>query len=192
MKFSLVIPCYNEAKNIPLLLERCQAVVDYPGVEVILVDNGSTDDTPRVLKELLPLYVNCKSIRVEENQGYGFGILAGLKHTKGSIIGWTHADMQTDPIDFITGIRLFERYGSNIFVKGSRYGRPLMDIVFTVGMSAFETFLLRKKMWDINAQPTIFTRVFLNLGKILRMIFHLIYTCTTRLYCTRSRLNVFQ
>ena len=160
MKFSLIVPCYNEAKNIPLLLKRCQTVVDHVGVEVILVDNGSTDDTPQVLKELLPLYSNFRSVRVEENQGYGFGVLSGLKCAKGGVIGWTHADMQTDPMDFIAGIQLFEQYGDCIFVKGSRYGRPLTDTLFTIGMSIFETLLLRKKMWDINAQPTIFTRDF--------------------------------
>jgi glycosyltransferase involved in cell wall biosynthesis len=40
MKFSLVIPCYNEAANLPLLLERCREVTRRPDVEVILVDNG--------------------------------------------------------------------------------------------------------------------------------------------------------
>ena len=89
------------------MLERCKDVTLYPGVEVILVDNGSTDNTPQVLEELLPLNSNCRSIRVEENQGYGFGILSGLKIAKGDIIGWTHADMQTDPQDFLYGIEFF-------------------------------------------------------------------------------------
>ena len=43
MKFSLVIPCYNEAKNIPLLLERCAVFNGRDDFEIILVDNGSTD-----------------------------------------------------------------------------------------------------------------------------------------------------
>jgi glycosyltransferase involved in cell wall biosynthesis len=108
----------------------------------------------------LPLNSNCRSIRVEENQGYGFGILSGLKTAKGDVIGWTHADMQTDPQDFLYGIELFNKHGNDVFVKGVRYGRPLMDVLFTIGMSIFETILLRKKMWDINAQPTMFSRSF--------------------------------
>ncbi len=160
MKFSLIIPCYNEASNIPLLLERCKGVTENLEVEVILVDNGSTDNTQQVLLELLPLYRNCRSIRVEENQGYGYGILSGLNSSIGEIIGWTHADMQTDPQDFLLGIELFSLHGNDVFVKGVRFGRPLMDVFFTIGMSVFETILLRKKMWDINAQPTIFSRKF--------------------------------
>jgi glycosyltransferase involved in cell wall biosynthesis len=160
MKFSLVIPCYNEAANLPLLLERCKELSCRPDVEVVLVDNGSTDNTIEVLKNLLPKYPGCRSIRVEKNQGYGYGIVSGLKAAKGRILGWTHADMQTDPLDALSGLELFDKHGDEIFVKGRRYGRPFMDIFFTVGMSVFETLLLARPMWDINAQPTMFSRRF--------------------------------
>ena len=162
MRFSLVIPCYNEAENLPLLLERCKELALRSDVEVVLVDNGSTDSTVEVLQNLLPKYPGCRSIRVEKNQGYGLGIISGLMAAKGQILGWTHADMQTDPQDALWGLDLFEKHGDNIFVKGRRYGRPFMDVVFTVGMSMFETFLLAKPMWDINAQPTMFNRKFLD------------------------------
>jgi glycosyltransferase involved in cell wall biosynthesis len=160
MKFSLVIPCYNEAANLPLLLDRCKELTRHGDVEVILVDNGSTDNSPEVLLGLLPRYPGCRSVRVEENEGYGFGVLTGLRAAHGEILGWTHADMQTDPMDAIKGLQKYEEYGSQIFVKGQRYGRPLGDTLFTVGMSFFETLLLRKPMWDINAQPTMFPRSF--------------------------------
>lgn len=160
MRFSLVIPCYNEAANLPLLLERCKELAVRSDVEVVLVDNGSTDSTAEVLQNLLPKYPGCRSIRVEKNHGYGFGIVSGLRVAEGQILGWTHADMQTDPQDALRGLDLFEKHGDNIFVKGRRYGRLFMDVVFTVGMSVFETLLLAKPMWDINAQPTMFPRKF--------------------------------
>lgn len=160
MKCSLIIPCYNEAANLPLLLERCKALVAKPEVEVILVDNGSTDSTPQVLLNLLPQYPGCRTVRVAKNHGYGFGILSGLRAAHGEILGWTHADMQTDPQDLLSGLELFEQHGKDIFVKGRRYGRPLVDVIFTIGMSLFETWLLAKPMWDINAQPTLFSHKF--------------------------------
>ena len=160
MKFSLVIPCYNEAANLPLLMDRCREVMRQPGVEVVLVDNGSTDNSAQVLHGLLPDYPGCRSVRVEHNQGYGFGILSGLAAASGEILAWTHADMQTDPQDSLRGLELFKRHGPHIFVKGRRYGRPPGDVVFTAGMSVFETLLLGKLMWDINAQPTMFSRNF--------------------------------
>lgn len=160
MKFSLVIPCYNEAANLPLLLERCALVACLPDHEVILVDNGSTDESPQVLKELLPRYPGCRSVRVDLNQGYGHGILTGLRAGLGEILAWTHADMQTDPQDTLRGLAFFEEHGPDILVKGQRHGRPLSDVVFTVGMSCFETLLLGRRFWDINAQPTMFSRRF--------------------------------
>ena len=160
MKFSLIIPCYNEAANLPLLLERCRALSAKPGVEIILVDNGSTDNSSDVLSNLLPKFSGCRSIRVEKNRGYGFGIISGLKAAESEILGWTHADMQTDPQDVLRGLALFDEQGLDIFVKGKRYGRPLADVVFTLGMSVFETLLLRKPLSDINAQPTMFSRHF--------------------------------
>jgi glycosyltransferase involved in cell wall biosynthesis len=160
LKLSLVIPCYNEAATLPLLLSRCDEVAEPGAVEVILVDNGSTDDTPRVLSDLLPSHPGCRSVRVEKNQGYGFGILTGLRGATGRLLGWTHADLQTDPVDARRALTLFERHTDNIFVKGRRYGRPLSDVVFTVSMSVFETLLLGRAMWDINAQPTLFSRAF--------------------------------
>lgn len=160
MKYSLIIPCYNEASNLPLLLERCKTLSNNQNIEIILVDNGSTDSSSQVLGKLLPSYPHCKSIRVEKNQGYGFGILAGLKEAKGDILGWTHADMQTDPKDLLQAIQIFETNGDNLYVKGKRVGRPLSDVLFTVGMSIFETILLRTRLQDINAQPNLFPRHF--------------------------------
>lgn len=160
MKLSLVIPCYNEDRNIPLLLERCGDLAKLGEVEVILVDNGSTDNSPQVLASLLPNYPGCRSVRVEVNQGYGYGILSGLREAEGDVLAWTHADMQTDPHDVIKGLEIFNQCSKHIFVKGKRYGRPVADVFFTIGMSIFETLLLGTWLWDINAQPTMFSREF--------------------------------
>lgn len=47
MKLSIVVPCYNEQENIPLLLKRFEEVIKREDMEVILVDNGSTDESAR-------------------------------------------------------------------------------------------------------------------------------------------------
>ena len=159
-RLSLIIPCYNEARNLPLLVPRCQELSKSGDIEVILVDNGSTDDSPARLKELLANASRCRSIRVPVNQGYGYGIVFGLRAAKAPLLGWTHADMQTDPGDARRGLALFDRFGDDLFVKGRRIGRPLGDVAFTVGMSVFESMLLRRPLWDINAQPTMFSRKF--------------------------------
>ena len=161
-RLSLVIPCYNEAKNLPLLVARLRETFVRDDVEAILVDNGSTDDSPEVLRTLLRDTPRIRSVRVEKNQGYGFGILSGLRAARGEVIGWTHADMQTDPADALRGLALFEQSATpqRLLVKGRRSGRPFADVVFTTGMSVFETLLMRRRMVDINAQPTLFPRAF--------------------------------
>ena len=162
MKLSVVIPCYNEAKNIPFLLERLSTVVKRNDIEIVLVDNGSTDETESVLSHLLPAHPFVKIVNVSINQGYGYGILSGLRESTGEYIGWTHADLQTDPQDAIKALDIIEtmHYPENVYVKGSRKRRPLFDLFFTLGMSLFETAYLKTMLWDINAQPNIFHRSF--------------------------------
>ncbi len=161
MKLSIVIPCYNESKNIPLIFSRFSEVIKRNDIEVIFVDNGSSDDSDAVLKQLLPNYRFAKSVKVEVNQGYGFGILTGLEAASGDYIGWTHADMQTDPYDVIRALEIIEKSpNKNIYVKGNRRKRPFMDQFFTIGMSFYESVYLGEKLWDINAQPNIFPKDF--------------------------------
>lgn len=167
MKLSIVIPAYNEADNLPLILKRFAEVIKRQDIEVVIVDNGSTDESAEVLSKLLPKYPFARSVRVEINQGYGYGILQGLKAAKGDFIGWTHADMQTDPQDVVKALELIEAHGSpdDIMVKGDRHGRPLMDNFFTAGMGIFESIYLGKWMYEINAQPNIFSRKFIDTWK---------------------------
>lgn len=162
MKLSIIIPCYNEEKNIPLILAGFGEVIKRNDVEVLIVDNGSTDGSAIVFKNLLPNYPFARVIEVEKNQGYGLGILSGLKEARGEYIGWTHGDMQTPPADVLKALGIIEKAGNpkKIYIKGRRKGRPLIDRFFTFGMSIFEFLFLGKLLYDINAQPNIFHRSF--------------------------------
>jgi len=158
IKLSLIIPCYNESKNIPLILEKLNACIKRSDVEVLLVNNGSNDNSQLILEEMIPKYSFAKTVLVEVNKGYGFGILSGLKEATGEYLAWTHADMQTDPYDVIRALEIAEKEDSpkDIYIKGLRKKRPLFDEFFTFGMSLFESVLLRSILWDINAQPNLF------------------------------------
>ena len=162
MKLSIVVPCYNEVENIPLILQRFAEVIKRDDIEVILVDNGSTDDSEKVLLSLLPQYSFARTTKVEVNQGYGYGIVQGLRVCKGDFIGWTHADMQPDPADLIKALDIIEKNENdkNLYVKGNRKGRPAFDQFFTSGMSFFETVYMGVKLYDVNAQPNVFSKEF--------------------------------
>ena len=161
--YSLVIPCYNEAATLPALIERLGAIfAERLDVEVILVNNGSTDNSEQILDIAIKQHLFLKKVHVPINQGYGYGILEGLAVAKGDVLGWTHADMQADPADALVGFAFFEKAENLqfLFVKGKRHGRSLTDVFFTIGMSFFESILFRMPLWDINAQPTLFSREF--------------------------------
>ncbi len=176
MKLSLIIPCYNEAANLPLLLDRCSSLQD-SNIEVVLVDNGSTDNTPAVLQSLIPNYPHCRSVRVPFNQGYGYGILSGLRVANGDLLAWTHADMQTDPKDILRGLEIFNRHGNrDIYVKGQRIRRPFADVFFTISMSIFETVYYAHGFGILMRSPICFQGLFSNPGTIHLMIFLWIYT----------------
>ena len=161
INLSLVIPCYNEAENLPYLLERISDKFNRGGVEVILVDNGSTDDTQNILKNLLPLYPFIRSIHVEVNRGYGYGILKGLELATGDVLGWTHADMQANPSDAFVALKKFTPHpGIDLVVKGRRMGRSPIDYLLTLGMQVFASLTLGVSLDDINAQPKLFSRNF--------------------------------
>tara|TARA_B100001093_G_C26818787_1_gene1010949 strand:- start:1010 stop:1648 length:639 start_codon:yes stop_codon:yes gene_type:complete len=128
--------------------------------EIIFVDNGSLDGSDVVLTNLTKNIENFKILTIDKNIGYGHGIVSGLKAATGDIIGWTHADMQTNPKDCLRISDLFTSNPEGSFIKGKRGKRPFLDIFFTTGMSIFESLLLKKVLFDINAQPNFFHKNF--------------------------------
>lgn len=161
---SVVVPCYNEEKNIPLVVDRFRKVLPKKvNVELVLVDNGSSDGSNKLIKSYVKKYKFIQIAHVKKNIGYGFGIWSGLKKAKGEYVCWTHADMQTDPHDPIRGYEIIKKQKNpkKCYVKGTRKGRSLFDTFFTSCMSLFETVYLGTFLFDINAQPNLFHRSFL-------------------------------
>ncbi len=165
MKLSLIVPCYNEKPNLRLLIEHFRkAIGTQPDVELILVDNGSTDGSADVFREELSRPENqfARVVTVPVNLGYGFGIISGLRAARGEFLGWTHADLQTDPKDLIVGFSklLAESEPTRCFLRGRRIRRGLFDSAFTAGMSVVASAALGTWLHDINAQPKLMHRSF--------------------------------
>tara|TARA_Y100001968_G_scaffold333900_1_gene400773 strand:- start:4374 stop:5108 length:735 start_codon:yes stop_codon:yes gene_type:complete len=163
---TVVIPCYNESRNIPLLLQRFKEVLESrkdkdsikDDIQLLLVDNGSNDSTQDVLNNLLPDYNFASSINLKLNKGYGNGIIEGLKAAKSDYLGWTHADLQTDMNDIFTSMEYIKQndFSRNIFIKGVRKNRSFFDNIFSIGMSLFESILFGLPIYEVNAQPNVF------------------------------------
>lgn len=101
-KLSLIIPVYNEEKNLPLLYDSISCALEslQQKWEVIFVDDGSQDASLQVLKSLVekdPLHV--RAVVFRRNFGQTAAITAGIDHSQGDIIVLMDADMQNDPKD---------------------------------------------------------------------------------------------
>jgi glycosyltransferase involved in cell wall biosynthesis len=161
--FSVVLPCYNEEKNLPLILERYrQAAPKGLAWELLLVQNGSTDGSARALPRLLkaPKHRFARMVTVPVNQGYGYGLVQGLRAARGAFVAFSHADMQCDAADAFRAydaLRAAE-YPQRTLVKGRRRGRAFGPSVVTTVMGVLASGVLWRPLWDINAQPKAFPR----------------------------------
>lgn len=165
---SLVLPCYNEAGNLPRIYAvLAELLSGRDDLEVLLVNNGSTDRSKNVFEQLQAQYPNLpiRVVTVEKNQGYGHGILTGVRAARGKTIAWSHADLQTDPRDILAAYEKWQASADpeRTVVKGRRKSRPLLDELFTSGMALLSSTALGVPLHDINAQPKLFSRSFLPL-----------------------------
>ena len=164
MNYSLVIPCYNEGKNLPILIKKYKKFLINPRNELILVNNGSVDDTEKFFKKLTKIK-NIKICRVKKNIGFGYWLKKGLLASSGKILIYSHADLEVDPNDIIKSIKLFEknRYNKKIFIKGNRIkliknNWTYLDIFFSYGYTLLSLILFRKNIYDIHGMPVIFSK----------------------------------
>jgi len=118
-RLSLVFPAFNEAENLPLLLESATKIGDNLGstFEIVIVDDGSQDESASVLdrwKERDPRIV---SVHHGTNLGYGAALRAGLREARGELVFFSDADLQfdlseiavlldhTDDVEIVAGYR---------------------------------------------------------------------------------------
>jgi polyisoprenyl-phosphate glycosyltransferase len=97
---SIIIPSYNEAPNLHAMygrldaVTRCLAKHDF---EFLFVDDGSSDNTPAILRELCQTDSRMRVIRLSRNFGSHAACLAGLSEAHGDVIGFLAADLQDPP-----------------------------------------------------------------------------------------------
>src|ERR1041384_2422850 len=96
---SLVIPAYNEEENVGELLRRVESALSALGrpYEVIIVDDGSSDSTPRLLQEAMLTRPWLRVLRMAKNGGQSAAFEAGFAAARGQIIATIDADLQNDP-----------------------------------------------------------------------------------------------
>lgn len=162
-ELSIVLPCYNESGNIPSILERYLPLSKEVALELILVDNGSTDNSREILlrETSQPEYGFAKTVVVSKNIGYGHGIKSGLIHCTAPAAGFSHADLQCPPEDTVRAyLRFMECRGTDerVLVKGRRLKRHRDEAIVSQVYQTLCQAAAGFWMGDINAQPKIFPR----------------------------------
>ena len=101
MDLSIVVPIYNEVDNLPVLHERVTAAMAGTGIdyELILVDDGSTDGSFDVMRELAGRDGRCRVIRFRRNFGQTAAMAAGFDTASGRVVVPMDGDLQNDPAD---------------------------------------------------------------------------------------------
>ena len=134
MNISIILPCYNEDKNLVKIIDTIiilKKKYSDINLQFLLVENGSTDGSKITLKNFNEKYPNKFSIVfLDKNLGYGGGIMKGVFHTKTDIICWTHADLQFDLEDIveIAIMNYKDLINDKLIIKGDKV--ELLLIVF--------------------------------------------------------------
>ena len=81
LNISLIIPCYNEEGNIDILVKKSQKFLKNKKNQLILVNNGSTDNTEKKILFNKIKYKNIEIVNIKKNIGFGHGVKRGLGQT---------------------------------------------------------------------------------------------------------------
>jgi glycosyltransferase involved in cell wall biosynthesis len=160
---SIIMPCYNEESVIEYTIPRLIKAFESCGycLELVAVDNGSHDRTGEIIHDLAGQYPSIIPARVDENQGYGWGVLNGIPLCAAPWVGIIPADGQVDAEDVV---RLYEAIASTDGkILGKVRRRFRMDGVRRKVVSVLYNLLVRMlwpgiASWDINGSPKILPR----------------------------------
>jgi len=112
IEISVVVPVSNEEENLPILLSRLVEVLNglHQPFEMIFVDDGSSDGSRKVLKEMINQYPPLRLIGFKENRGLSTALLAGMREARGKKIVTLDSDLQNDPADIPKLLREMDHY----------------------------------------------------------------------------------
>lgn len=137
---SVVVPVYNGAKTIIQLVETLQVELQKFDFEIILVNDGSTDDSEKVCKILEDKYLNLKFYSLRKNFGEFNAVMCGLNHVKGKYAVIIDDDFQNPPSEIL---KLLQKAQSENF-----------DVVYSYYVQKKHNFFRNFGSWIVNSLTT--------------------------------------
>jgi dolichol-phosphate mannosyltransferase len=164
---SVVIPCYNEEDGIPQLKEKLIPILIKIGrrhdVELILVDDGSTDQTYKLLNDAFSSRPDTKIVRHEKNLNLGGAIRTGVKESTGEWIANLDSDCTYDPGLLEPMISEMENGADLVTVspyhpEGLVVGVPAYRLFLSKSLTAMYRIILQKKIYTFTALARVYRR----------------------------------
>jgi glycosyltransferase involved in cell wall biosynthesis len=182
IELTVLMPVYNERNTVALAIDRLsKAKVKVP-IELVVVDDGSTDGTTEVLDEIARANEWIKIVRHSSNRGKGTAIRTGLAHAEGKYVCTYDADLEYDPSELsdllvplangdaevVYGVRSFAGHTAHSFryVVGNRlvttfanvlfdtYLRDLMSCYKMMPLDLMRSLGLRARGFEVEAEVT--------------------------------------
>lgn len=153
---SIIIPAYNEEAAIAGTLEELMSSLPMDTTEIIVVNDGSTDNTLKVLQTI----PNIILVNHKKNRGYGSAIKTGCKHASGELIAWYDADGQARPQDLLAIINTLQTSNSDYCI-GIRGKDSHIDKTRVLGKTILKlvvNFVSREPVADFNSGLRVFKR----------------------------------
>jgi len=172
VELSVVVPMYDEAEVLPLLVERLRPALDGTGAsyEVVAVDDGSKDATPVLLQRYRKEWPQLRVLRLRANAGHQAAISAGLAYAVGDYVATLDADLQDPPevlaqmlevarrdgVDVVYGVRS-DRSSDSAFKRGS--ARAFYRLLRSLGQTSAQVdagdyrLMSRATVQAVNALP---------------------------------------
>lgn len=167
IELSVIAPAHNERDNLPTLVDEITAAIEPLGIayEIIIIDDGSTDDTEQVLAELRPKYSRLRVIRmtdtpVGKGNGQSAAFHAGIRASHGRLIAMLDADLQNDPADIPAMLTTLQKKDADM-VQGDRSANRRDTLVRRVTSwvgRAFRRMLLSDRIVDTGCSLRVLKR----------------------------------
>jgi glycosyltransferase involved in cell wall biosynthesis len=165
MTFDLVVPLWNEGCNVAALVQAvAHAALHEHGMNrLVLVNNGSEDDTGRLIDDAASRHSWIHPVHLQENLNYGGGVYEGFRHTRSDVLCYIPGDLQVMPDDVLAVQKTFRTLVATeprLMVKGRRVIRhdprhtQIVSNVYTVLANMF----LGLGVKDVNGLPKMFHR----------------------------------
>jgi dolichol-phosphate mannosyltransferase len=160
MSLSIVLPAFNEIESLPDTLLQCDAVAHATPelIEVIVVDDGSSDTSTEFLHGAQMTRPWLRVLRHESNRGYGAALKSGFLAARGALVFYTDSDNQFDLLEIRDALSLMDQADMVIGFRVYRFD-PLARLIISWFYNRFVRLLFRVRVRDVDCSFKLMRRV---------------------------------